>query len=367
MARKHITVYECNNLYFYQDIINSRNLEPTEFFKLLNEKYHLPYPSIISRKIDQIAYNISLSKANKLKLVVDYKRACLKGDIEKVNELEKKFKSIQDVVIHENSNSNSINQTLISKTKPNDIHNFPKKKRENSQFITKCDTKEEIEKLTELVINKNDVNELRKKDLDDIIKVLKYFLYNINLNLHELTFCQHILVTRRRELYSYNRKLKVREENLINSFYDSEEKKKQAVDEIKSITKEKAKILSLLYDYGQIVKNIHIVGEDKLDEKRYSDSSYLCTWKITKLKKYKKVYSQILEEIIAFKKAVSFKNADLEKIKISKDEIDEEFIKEILSDILLFLNGYKNIRKVMTSDKKQESIREEYIKRLYKD
>lgn len=320
-------------LLFYTDIVNHRNLEPLEFFDYVKGKYNFKSYSAIYERIERIGYILSLAKANTLKIIIDYKKAILNGDNNVVNELKSDFDKIRDIVLEENTYNvqgkkpavfvkpRSKDKNLIANTLNSTIEDYLNGKEFTEAEYNRLKTNirshmslVDKDMYTDLIIKKVDAKMINNKDLDDLIKVLEYFIFNLNNTLKEIKDYEDIL--------------------------DSE-------------------------DVSNKIKNIFVGGEENLTDEENKSIKVLYNWKLNRLKKYIKVYNNVISYINAFKENIESDNKNLDDFKTLYYDLGDDFIKEILSDMSIFLKGYKQISKVMTSDEKKKNMKDRYIKKLY--
>lgn len=119
-------IEENEYLFFYMDVVNNRNLQAAEFFNYLNKKYGTN--DYISNKINRLSDRISIIKANKLKTIIQYKRAELNNNIEKMQELKSDFDKIVDVKIDGEQSRSTYKYIVLDK-------NYEKKSEEVKEKI----------------------------------------------------------------------------------------------------------------------------------------------------------------------------------------------------------------------------------------
>lgn len=358
-----------DNIYFdfYTDMVNNKDLPAKEFFKYIEDKYNLKRFDHIYLKVETMEGTVSSYKAEKLRTIIEYKKACLNNDIAKINELKDAFDSIKK--------EESDTTVMLKKNKPF-VPNIKKREKNSnlsdeqlylkSRRLSRHEKNIDINRVLNYIIEKNEIKTINKKDLDDLRKVIKFFIKNLEINYGELLLCQYIVTTRKEELNSLDKRIKTKEKTLINIIYKDEEEKDEIKKVLEKFYHEKDKLIDMIDSYGNTAKKIYIKGEESLKDHIANNLGRLCTWKVKKLEVYIKLYKKVLDYIDTFIKTLENKD-DIGKISTIAIDIDDEFIIEILNDIHNFIIGYRDVSKTIVSDKKLCKIKDDYIKKLYID
>ena len=109
------SIRENKSLYFYMDVVNNRNLKAEEFFDYLTKKYS-PNGDLF-RKIDSLSRLLTPIRADKVNIVIQYKRAELRNKFELIKKLQNDFDKITDAQIDETIDVRKPNKT-------SKLHNF---------------------------------------------------------------------------------------------------------------------------------------------------------------------------------------------------------------------------------------------------
>lgn len=373
-------IRENDYLFFYMDIVNHRNLTAKEFFKYINDKYGNNYR--IMQRIEYMSYNISSYKADKLKIIINYKEADLDNKFEKIKKLEEDFKKIKNVEIEQYdgcNNKNLIRTNAEIKSSVNideikdDLNNLlddylsdeiDLSDRELTNFnarLLKHISFIDYKKYIDFFIKMNKIKIVNLGEIDQIIEVLEYFIKNLNNKLYKMEFCDYIIKIKKEEIASYDKE--------INHLM---KKKELCAEEIESqintlivLREESEKILE---SHTNIVRNTYIEGEENLGSSKTESISKLIIWKCQKIKNKLNNYKKVLGYLINFKNAVYNNDGDLSQIpKIYSVEIEDEFIVEMLKNISKILYEYKRVCAISLSDSKLNDVKHYYLKKVYKN
>lgn len=214
----------------------------------------------------------------------------------------------------------------------------------------------------DFILKKSNIQPISLKEINQIIEVLNYFVKNIKNNKIQLDICDHIIRLKLDEIEAYNKKIKKLEEEL--NVESDNKNTKLLIQELKKL---KINAEEVLVSYIYRMQSIHIDGEDKLSPSIQSSAKKLLIWKINKTKCYLETYSKALNKLLEFKSIIENNDKEsLMKFKISKSNIEENFILEVLKSISESLVVYRKVCDTMVSDSKLEEIKEDFIKKVYK-
>lgn len=368
------SIRENNYLLFYKDIVNHRSMTAKEFFKYINNKYGENYK--IMEKIEYMSYNISSYKANKLKIILNYKKAELSNKFEEMRALEEKFKKIKNVEIKEyngekskakrynfKSNTDEIKKDLdkLLDDYLNDEINLTDRELKNLNarllnHISLIDYKKYID----FVIKRKKVEVVNLNDINQIIEVLEFFIKNLNNKLYKIEFCSYIIKLKKEEIDSYDKKIN----SLIKKKYNDDNEINSQINTLIILRDEANKVLEF---YDNTARDIYIDGEENLDSSKIESISKLNIWKCQRIEKYLKNYNRILDYFVSFKNMICNKDKkSLQDLKKCLVEIEDDFIIEMQKSITEILNQYKKICSISLSDSKLDDAKDYYLKKVYK-
>lgn len=375
-----ISIRENDYLFFYMDIVNHRNLKSKEFFEYINDKYGNNYR--IMQKIEYLSYNISSYKADKLRIIMEYKKAELDNKFEKVKKLENDFKKIKNVEIEQYNGSNNknliktnaelkslvnIDETMGNLGKIlddylNDKIDLSSEKLTNlNNKLLKYFSQIGYEKYVDFVIKRKKVKIVNQIDINEDIEVLEYFIKNLNNNLYKIEFCDYIIKEKKKEITSYDKEINhlMKKKELCENEIESQ------INALIVLRDEANKVLNF---YTDVVYGIHVDEEDKLDTSITSSISKLIIWKCQKMRTYLNNYKKALNYLNNFKNEISNDDGNLLNVsKIYLSEIKEESIREIINDISKILNVYKSISSASIADSKLGDVKHDYLRKVYKN
>lgn len=373
-------IRENEYLLFYKDIVNHRNMGAKEFFEYINNKYGDNYK--IRKKIEYMSYNISSYKANKLEIIMNYKKAELSNRFENIKALETEFKKIKNVETEQSNVKKSKNlvrkfsyesnlfdtdqikkelNKLLDDYLNDDVNLSDRELETLNARLLKHISIIDYKKYIDFVIKRKKVEIVNLSDVNQIIEVLKYFIKNLNNKLYKIEFCDYIIKLKKKEIDNYNKEIN----RLAKKEYRDEKEIKLQINTLILLSDAANEVLN---SYINIACGIYIDGEEKLDSSITESISKLIIWKRQKIQKYIKNYNRILDYLINLKNIIC--NGDkkfLNGLRISSIEIEDDFIIEMLKSITKTLNGYKNICSISLSDSKLDDIKADYLKKVYKN
>lgn len=377
-------INENKNLEFYADIVNNRKLDAKEFFKYI-KKYGDMYK--INQKIEHISYNMSIMKANKIKLIIDYKKAEASKDNQKIEELKESFKNIKNVILSNEANKvessnlfydlqskefnkdevmNLINDYLNGKElDKNEVKNLYRRIKDHLKDL-------DYKSVNDFNIKASNIEVISAKEVNQIIIILNYFIINLQNNsttLDNLYSNYKSTLSNIKELNKKEKKLNRKKLNLeskkdlIGTTYDINEIEEEINEISKKITKEELELAK----YDLSIKNFLPEISENLREDYKDNIPKLYISKSLRLKKYLKEYRMALEYITSFK--IEIKNQDnLENLKINLGNynIEEDYIIDIINRMRNIVMHYKNMNTLYLSDEKLDDMKKDYINKIYK-
>lgn len=324
----------------YSDIVNNRHLPAVAFVKYIYDNYEsFNYIKNIIEKLDKSGMTIC---SNNIKTIIDYKESILMGNKSLQEKLKPKFEKINDVksVIDKNdirSNcyySQKKKETYINleidsyldSDKPYDYKEYNRLKYRIMRNIKNVSN----EKYIEFINSKYNIKKIDKNEIEQLITILKYFIYNLKSNLWEFELYYYMISSRSKELKSLSKD------------------NKNIQDLIKIIDLYTKKALEELSDIPVNKNNSVII---------------VCKSKITTMNNMIKSYSALLDKLIVLKKGLD--NNDLRGIRLSTAGIKDDFILNIIGEVKTLLNGYNDISGVSIS--KENEVKDAYLKKYVYD
>lgn len=374
------SIRENKSLYFYMDVVNNRNLKAEEFFDYLTKKYN-PNGDLF-RKIDSLSGLLTPIRADKVNIVIQYKRAELRNKFELIKKLQNDFDKITDAQIDETIDVRKPNKTCmktfldIKKDNTDNIReelntflddylnnkkSFTEKEVYNySQRLTKHISIIDYEKYVTFLIKKDNIKTIDINEVDQVIEVLRYFIKNLNENKNELKVLEYVIKIRLLQIEKYDEEIKTIESYLEKGTKGDIE---SLLNTIKRLKQDSYEILKLSMDK---VDSIKIMGEENISSSITENKKKLLIWKMQKIDNYLNDYNRILNQLIKIKNILDKNDKDLlEKTKIYKSDVEESFINEILKSISETLNSYRRVCNLNTSDVKLEEMKDDYISKVY--
>jgi hypothetical protein len=314
---------------------------------------------------------IAQSKLKKIRVIIDYKTACLEKNTKEKNRLKKEFNKIEDVPVKGKYVSIGCNPDQTRITKDSKIDDLMDKYLSGESYDDKTygtiiqnlnGHKIELddEKIIDVIIKRYKVSSLTKTDIKQLKETIKYFIFNLKFYIYDLEFYQYIISTRMEEIEKYSYKVKRRKYSLENN---TEEKEEIRIKKLQEIYEFENKIKTLEEE-----KSIYEEKAQKMLNKESNDSiNKLCVREINKMKHLKLRYESILEEIEDFEKIIEENPKGLKKFKFSPTLIEDDFILKILKEISFLTKSYKKISDLLiVSDSEIENLENIYLKKIYK-
>lgn len=340
--------YQSEMYCMYSDIVNNRNLNPVAFFKYIYDNYESL--DFVKKTIEKMENDGLISLAYNLKIIIDYKEAILMNNKNTTEKLEPEFKKINNVRSTLDKNDirsscyyakkkkleeDSINLVIDDYLKQNDEcddYEYMKLIYKISNHIKDVDN----EKYIRLIDRKYNINKIDKKEIDELIEILEYFLKNLKANLWEFEIYYYIFKTNKKEYEKLNKR-------------KNKTKVKDKIERVESIINLYSnKIREELTDIKVNDKNPELV---------------ICNCKIVALRNMIKEYSKLLNELIILKDKLNSNN--INGVKIPPVKINDDYILSIVNEIKTLLKGYNDIMGV--SIKRKNEIKEEFLKKYVYD
>lgn len=360
--------YDC----FYMDIIKNKDLGPIAFFGYIYKKYRsFNNVEIILNKMYE---NGNKYKADILKIIFDYKEACLYKNRDKIGELKQKFDSISNKLNFKLPSKSPVDKQPKTSTnfiEPIDVINEIDEYLISNHTYTKSQINKikshmftykkyiDIEKYADIIIKNRNINKISQKELDEIIEILKYFIYHLNDTLEKLQEYKN-------NMLSINKKMKNCYQKIVN-IKENKNKTIKSKSKLEIFTYEYKELEKLLEIYRKKLDSIYIEGEEELNQKKYGYVTVLCNWKIIKVKGSIKAYDKLLKDIIGFSDALNSNKDKLIEINPSTINVDEDYLINIIKHIKSIISGYRQIPVKHLTEEETEKMKTYYIEKLYKN
>lgn len=377
------SIRENEALYFYVDVVNNRNLKADEFFEYLTKKYSPK--GDLWLKIDSLSKRLSPFRAEKVNIIIQYKRAESRNKIEQMIKLQNNFNKIGDVQISETEIKKNEKKTYIKTFDEENKKDDNKIKVELEQFLDdylndkKSFTEKEVynynqrllnhistidqKKYIAFLIKSEHIKSIDFNEIDQVIEVLNYFIKNLNTTKNQLEILDYVVRLRLDQINDYDKEIK-----LLKSYLEKESN--SDVQSIINASEElKVKSNEILDSCIEKVNSVYILGEENISPSITNNIKKLLIWKIQKIESYLTTYNRILNKLLEFKNIIETNDKDSLKeakiYKVGKADIEESFIVETLKSISEALNSYRKVCNINISDAKLDEMKDYYIEKVY--
>lgn len=354
--------------YFYMDIIKNKNLSPLVFFNYIYKKYGSF--NNIETLLNKMQENGNIFMCSNIKIIFDYKEACLQNNKDKINELKEKYNSISNKfnfipptkspvdVAQKNGNGclkpidiiNRVDEYLDS-----DQHYSYSKVEQIKKHMIAHRKNIDMNKYVDIIIKYSNINKISQRELDELMEILNYFLYHLNCTLEKLQDYKN-------NISSINKKINDCKKNI--HFFEISKNQTNKLQLLKDEYRELEKLLAM---YRKKLNSIYIEGEENLDQKKYGYNIVLCNWKISKVKGSMKIYNRVLEYMVNFSDALKYNKDKLIEIRPLISNIDEDYLIDIVKHIRNIILGYKQIPVDLLTEEISEKMKTYYIEKLYQN
>lgn len=396
---KDSMLYDDEYLSIYEEILHVRKDNPINFFKYIAEHYG----SIdnLKDKLSEMEAKGQIYKAKNIKIIMDYKSACLLHNEKEKERLKPEFDRISDYYINGIGKSSEA-KTKIRITEPSEEEKSNLINERVTQYLNAKDKIEESkinisahfinqygkfldnEKYVDYKMKRSEVEKVSIKEIYQIIEVLKYFIANLKCTMDDLEkyqieiriLCEEMKILEQKiERRENNIKISKNYEKLINEglvsddckkYILSESKMKKQYDELGKLLEEKEKLIKKVDELEKEVQNIVVEGNEELNSKEFFYNHVLATYKMRVVNKNITAYSKILYYLNNFLEV--YKNdKDISNVILLNASVEEDFIMNLITSLRKTINCYKKLELSTKSDNSNEEIKALYLSKVYED
>lgn len=396
---KDSMIYDDEYLNIYEEILHIRKENPITFFKYVVEYYGSV--DNLKDKLSKMEEKGRLYITKNIKLILDYKSACLFHNDEIAKKLKPEFDEISDyyrngigvisniktkirtIETSEEEKTNLINERVTQ------YLNASGKKEESkaifpSQYMKQYGKYLDNEKYVDYKIKRNDVEKVSIKEIYQIIEVLKYFIANLKSSIDVLERYQMKIKVLCDEVRILDEKIRRRENNIRLSkeytkltnngladedcmkFILPESKLKRQSKELKELSEEKEQLIKKIEETEKEVENVVVDDNEKLNNKAFFYNHVLATYKIRVVNKNIVAYSKVLNYLNNFLEIYE-NDKNLSKVISLSSSVDEKFIMDTIKNLRKSINCYKRLKLSSKSDESNEEIKALYLSKVYED